>query len=82
MSDSANSKKMIGGYGSDDKVKMESGQEIVDTTNDPSGSAGSVVPDSNATDIDNLSDGATDYTSGGGTSGFGKEVDGVSADVP
>lgn len=87
---------MVGGYGSDDKVEMETGEEIVDNTNEagdsqipgvlvdapatssnrdqgePSGLAGSMELDSDATDVDNLSGGATDYTSGGGTSGFGK----------
>lgn len=86
MTDSADSKKMVGGYGSDDKVEMETGEEIVDNTNEagdsqipgvlvdvpatssnrdqgePSGPAGSME----------LGSDATDYTSGGGTSGFGK----------
>ena len=96
MTDSSDSKKMLGGYGSDDKVEMETGEEVVDGTNEaggsqipgvladtpttssnhdqdePSGPATSVELGSSATDVDNLSGGATDYTSGGGTSGFGK----------
>ena len=96
MTESSDSKKMVGGYGSDDKVEMETGEEIVDSTNEvggsqipgvladtpttnwnrdqdePSGPAGSVELGSSATDVDNLSGGATDYTSGDGTSGFGK----------
>lgn len=96
MTDSPNRQKMPGGYGSDDKVEMETGDEVVSGTNDADASqipgvvadiptessnnaetdssspANAVDLGSDAANVDNLSGGASDYTSGGGTSGFGK----------
>lgn len=96
MSDSASGKQMIGGYGSDDKVEMETNGDSTEDTNkasgsqipgvladvstessnqdqsEPSGSAGALELGSDVTNVDNLRGGSTDYTSGGGTSGFGK----------
>jgi hypothetical protein len=80
---------MVGGYGSDDKVEIETGDQgsgsqipgvLADVSTEsstqeqaePSGLAGALELGSDATDVDNLSGGSTDYTSGGGTSGFGK----------
>lgn len=96
MSDSSSGKQMIGGYGSDDKVAMETSDESIDDTNkaigsqtpgvladvstessnqdrsEVSGPAGTLELGSDTTDVDNLSGGSTDYTSGGGTSELGK----------
>lgn len=71
MTDSLDGKKMIGGYGSDDKVEMETGdKDNVSAENsnkdqpEASGPADALELGSDTTDDDNLS--------GGGTSGFGK----------
>lgn len=96
MSDSSSGNQMIGGYGSDDKVEMETNGESIEDTNkasssrtptvladvstessnqdrsEPSGPAGALELGSDATDVDNLSGSSTDYTNGGGRSGFGK----------
>lgn len=70
MTDSLDGKKMIGGYGSDDKVEMETGdKDHVSAENsnkdqpETSDPADALELDSGTTDDDDL---------GGGASGFGK----------
>jgi hypothetical protein len=96
MANSSERERMIGGYGSDDKVELDPGNAEIagDDTQDtslipgvvadissepsnqdqtePSGPAGANELGSSETSADNLAGATHQYTSGGGTTGFGK----------